>query len=61
MIRQAGFRAINASVSSIAFVVGRIEIVSFGYRLVISGVPSADMPAGGRPILRFAATAMEIL
>jgi hypothetical protein len=41
-----------------AFVAGRMETVSFGYWLVISGVPSGETPAGGRPIFGFAVPAI---
>jgi hypothetical protein len=58
-IRHAGLWLITQRVSSNAFVLGRIEIVSFGYLLVISGAPSSDKPAGGRPIRRFGAVLMS--
>ena len=49
-IFQAGFFSIADTASSFAFVVGRIDTVSFGYSLVFSGFPSGAVPAGGLPI-----------
>jgi type VI protein secretion system component VasK len=52
-IRQIGLPVSRESLFSKAFVSGRIDATSFGYSLVLRGLPFASASAGGRPGSRF--------
>jgi len=52
-ICQMGRPSIVATTERAVLVAGRMAILSLGYLLVISGLPSFPTAAGGRPGFRF--------